>query len=375
MSHPLPGVAVPSDESLKKLSNDELARLGSALDGVELVEYGERYAPGSPADKRAERKVAFWFLLAALLGVLAAVVFVVWPAGYETAYSDRQWLYALYTPLLGVTLGGCILCLGIGVVAMAKKIMPHEVAVQQRHEGGSAEVDRRTLVAEVIDVGDKTGLVKRRGILKGSLVLAGGGLTLGAVVPILGGFIKNPWAQGPDSPLWVTPWAPAPDGTRVRMVQVDGTPVSPADMEAGGMLTVFPGVPGGASVLNSDSPVMLFKLRPDQAVSIRNGQQGFEYGDYYAYSKICTHVGCPVSLYEQQTGRILCPCHQSQFDVWDGARPVFGPASRPLPQLPLDLDEEGYFVAASDFVEYVGPGFWEGGKYPAWGSTPKESGS
>ena len=101
---------------------------------------------------------------------------------------------------------------------------------------------------------------------------------------------------------------------------------------------------------------MLFRLRPDQPVLVRTGQETFDYGDFYAYSKICTHVGCPVSLYEQQTNRVLCPCHQSQFDVTDGARPVFGPATRPLPQLPIELDDEGYFVAESDFIEPVGPG-------------------
>lgn len=131
-------------------------------------------------------------------------------------------------------------------------------------------------------------------------------------------------------------------------------------MDAGGLITVFPGVEGGSK--SSDSPVMLFRLRPGAAVNIRDGQDGFEYGDYYAYSKICTHVGCPVSLYEQQTGRILCPCHQSQFDVFDGAKSVFGPAARPLPQLPIELDAEGYFVAKRDFIEPVGPGFWESGQ-------------
>jgi ubiquinol-cytochrome c reductase iron-sulfur subunit len=138
------------------------------------------------------------------------------------------------------------------------------------------------------------------------------------------------------------------------------------------METVFPGVPGGGRA--PDSAVMLFRLRSDTVVYIRNGQDGFEYGDYYAYSKICTHVGCPVSLYEQQTGRVLCPCHQSQFDVQDGARPVFGPAARPLPQLPIELDSDGYFVATSDFIEPVGPGFWESyqGK-GKWGSHPKGS--
>jgi ubiquinol-cytochrome c reductase iron-sulfur subunit len=78
-------------------------------------------------------------------------------------------------------------------------------------------------------------------------------------------------------------------------------------------------------------------------------------------------------LYEQQTGRVLCPCHQSQFNLYEGMFPVFGPATRPLPQLPIELDDEGYFVASRDFVEAVGPGFWENGKYPAWYSEPKEA--
>lgn len=366
-----PNVKIPSDEELAKMSQDDLVRLGAALDGVDLIEYGERYVPGSPADKRAERRVAMWFALAGLFAVISAVVFIFWPWEYETAYSEGQFLYAMYTPVFGLTLGLAILFVGIGVVALAKKIMPHEVAVQQRHHGMSAEVDRRTLGAEIMDAGNKSGLVKRRGILKGSLLLAGGGLGLAATVPILGGFIRNPWSEGADSPLWVTPWRPAPDGTRVRLVFQDGTPAGPADLEAGSMATVFPGVPGGAKA--ADAPVMLFRLRSNEPVQIRVGQEGFEFGDFYAYSKICTHVGCPVSLYEQQTGRILCPCHQSQFDVNDGARPVFGPATRPLPQLPIELDDEGYFVARSDFVEAVGPGFWENGKFPPFESRPKGS--
>ena len=91
----------------------------------------------------------------------------------------------------------------------------------------SAEVDRQTLAAQVLDTGDKAG-VKRRGVLKGSLLLAGGGLGLAALVPVLGGLIRNPWAERADSPLWVTPWAPSPDGVKVRLVQIDGTPIKPA---------------------------------------------------------------------------------------------------------------------------------------------------
>jgi ubiquinol-cytochrome c reductase iron-sulfur subunit len=109
---------------------------------------------------------------------------------------------------------------------------------------------------------------------------------------------------------------------------------------------------------------MLIRLRPDQLANLvaPAGQEDFGYGDYVAYSKICTHAGCPVSLYEQETGRILCPCHQSQFDVTDGAKPVFGPATRSLPQLPITVDDEGYFMARSDFNAPVGPSFWNIGR-------------
>ena len=365
-----PNLQVPEADELRRMSKEELAHLGMAMDGVELVEYGEGYIPGSPADKRAERHVAMWFLLAALFGLIFILVFIFWPAEYEPAYSDRQWVYALYTPLIGLTLGATILLFGLGVVSLAKKIMPHEVAIQQRHVGMSDEIDRQTLAAQVLDTGEKAG-IKRRGMLKGSLLAAGGALGVAALVPVLGGLIKNPWAERADSPLWVTPWAPAPDGTKVRMVQIDGTPIKPADITAGSMVTVFPAVPGGAKA--SDAAVMLFRVRSDSVVRIRDGQQGFQFGDFYAFSKICTHVGCPVSLYEQQTGRVLCPCHQSQFNLYEGMFPVFGPATRPLPQLPIELDSEGYFVASKDFVEAVGPGFWENGKFPAWYSEPKEA--
>jgi ubiquinol-cytochrome c reductase iron-sulfur subunit len=367
-------VAVPTSDEMAGMTQEELARLGARLDGVELVEYGPRFEPGSPAEKRAERQVAKWFFLSALFALAFVVIFIVWPAGYEDPFSSRQWVFALYTPLLGITLGAAILCLGLGVMSIARRIAPHELAIQQRHVGGSAEHDRQTVGAELMDTLDKTGLKTRRGLLKTSLLLAGGGIATAAVVGPIGGLIKNPWAKGEESDLWVTPWRPAADGTLVRLTYQDGSFVRPEDLAVGSMATVFPGVPGGA--IASDAAVMLFRLRPNEPILIRNGQDGFEYGDYYAFSKICTHVGCPVSLYEDQTGRVLCPCHQSQFDVHDGAKPVFGPATRPLPQLPIDVDSEGYFVATRDFIEPVGPGFWESTQGSApWGSHPKKESS
>src|SRR6476469_5689334 len=185
-----PNLQVPDEAERAKMSREELAALGMALDGVELAEYGERYIPGSPADKRAERQVAKWFLLAGLMAVLFIVAFIWWPNASAPASSDGQLAYALYTPIIGATLGATILFFGIGVVAMAKKIMPHEVAIQQRHIGMSDQVDRQTLAAQVLDVGDKAG-IKRRGMLKGSLLLAGGGLGIAALVPVRSGPIHR----------------------------------------------------------------------------------------------------------------------------------------------------------------------------------------
>ena len=129
----------------------------------------------------------------------------------------------------------------------------------------------------------------------------------------------------------------------------------------GGQMTVFPGIPHGATNEWADSPTLLIHLRAIDAEEARRNAARPEsmWGNYIAYSKICTHAGCPASLYEQQTNRLLCPCHQSQFLITDNARPIFGPASRALPMLPLEVDAEGYFVAASDYPEPVGPDFWE----------------
>jgi ubiquinol-cytochrome c reductase iron-sulfur subunit len=193
-----------------------------------------------------------------------------------------------------------------------------------------------------------SGLARRKVITR-SLGFLGAGLGLMLIMP-LGGLIKNP---NKGNPLGTTEWAKG-----VRLVRNDGTPIRPGDQQPGSLETVFPAVPGGNR--QPDAATMLIRLRPEQVAEMnpRPGQAGFAYGEYVAYSKICTHAGCPVSLYEQETSRILCPCHQSQFLVTLGANPVFGPATRPLPQLPLEVDDEGYFVAASDYIEAVGPTYW-----------------
>jgi ubiquinol-cytochrome c reductase iron-sulfur subunit len=218
--------------------------------------------------------------------------------------------------------------------------------VQEKHD--APHFDRVTAGATLVNGFHNSGLARRKLIVR-SLGFMAGGLGLMLIMP-LGGLIKNP---NKGNPLGTTEWAKG-----VRLVRNDGTPIRPADQQPGSLETVFPAVPGGNRA--ADAATMLIRLRPEQVAVLRPraGQAGFAYGEYVAYSKICTHAGCPVSLYEQETSRILCPCHQSQFDVTQGAKPVFGPATRPLPQLPLEVDAEGYFVAASDYIEAVGPTYW-----------------
>src|SRR5207244_5347162 len=120
-----------------------------------------------------------------------------------------------------------------------------------------------------------------------------------------------------------------------------------------GVVTVWPEDHRDAA----DAPTLLIRTRADQQLKPRAGREDWTVGGIVAYSKLCTHVGCPVGLYQAKEGLLLCPCHQSTFDVLDGARPVFGPAARSLPQLPLRIDGDGHVVASGDFAGPTGPGF------------------
>jgi ubiquinol-cytochrome c reductase iron-sulfur subunit len=158
----------------------------------------------------------------------------------------------------------------------------------------------------------------------------------------------------------------------MRVVRdVIGTPIRPSDMEIGDLVNAEPSIifatdEDGEPVLEgvhlqiakSKAAVILVKMDPDE-ITPGPGRETWAVDGIQCYSKICTHVGCPISLYEKKTHNVLCPCHQSTFDLADAAKVVFGPANRALPQLPLMLDEEGYLVAQSDFKEPVGPSYWE----------------
>ncbi|MGW4400758.1 cytochrome bc1 complex Rieske iron-sulfur subunit [Amycolatopsis nivea] len=376
------GPKPPSEAELAEMDRDELLKLGGQLDGVEIVEYPEPWpVEGTRAERRAQRHVAFWFALSALAG-LAFVVVMAWPNWWE--YKDPSdpsghATYSLYTPALGVTLGLAVLALGIGVILYTKKFVPHEVSVQQRSDGPSAEVDRATILAHLADAGTRNGIA-RRSLIKRTAGAGAGALGLAVAALPIASFIKSPWKDSDNRDgLWHTGWLPNFPGEKVYLRRNTGNLeadvkegvalVKAEDLDAGAMETVFPYRESekgdekklSEALMRVDNPVMLIRLRPTDAARVvkRKGQEDFNFGDYYAYTKICSHVGCPTSLYEQRTNRILCPCHQSQFDALHYAKPIFGPATRPLAQLPITVDEEGYLIAKGDFIEAIGPAFWE----------------
>ena len=377
----------PTDDQLAAMSTEDLVRLGGQLDGVDTVLKESRWpVEGTRAEKRAERLVALWLLLGGVMGLALLLAFLFWPWEYKPYGVKGNFLYTLSTPVYGVTFGLSILAIGVGAVLYQKKFIPEEISIQDRHDGQSSELDRKTAAANLIDAFEGS-TVKRRKLIGMSLGIGLGAFGVGTLVAALGGIIKNPWkpvvptADGLKAVLWTSDWTPRFNGETIYLGRATGRPgespfvkMRPEDLDAGGMETVFPWRQSdgdgttvesherlGVVAMGVRNPVMLIRIKPGDMGRVvkRQGQESFNFGELFAYTKVCSHLGCPSSLYEQQTYRILCPCHQSQFDALHFARPIFGPAARALAQLPITIDKDGYLVANGDFIEPVGPAFWE----------------
>lgn len=361
-------------------TRQRLVEQGAAADDVELRRYQDPWpVAGTRAERRARRRVLAWWTLGGVGGLALAGIFLFWPWRYVAPGQDGHLAYVLYTPMLGLAFGVAVLGFTVGMVLYTRRFLPAEVAVQQRHdlEGkGSDAFDKETLTATVSGATERAGL-RRRSVFARVAGASVAALGSGVGVAVLGGFVKDPWQEdrpgAPDPPdtLWHTGWR-SRDGEKVYLRIDTGDPgdvvlARPGSVAAGGMAAVFPfreserGHPEllAEALHRADDPATLFRLRPEVTLEDRPDRRAMGHGDYYAYSRICTHLGCPVSLFEDQASRLLCPCHQSQFDLRDFGRPVFGPAVRALPQLPIDLDDDGYFFATGDFSDPVGPGFWE----------------
>lgn len=237
--------------------------------------------------------------------------------------------------LLAVSLGG----MGASVVLWANQLFGTAEVTEERPVLESTDEERRAFVESFEKGGRQFG---RRKLLTGMLAAAAGTFGIALLFPI------RSLGPSPGRALFQTAWRRG-----LRLVGPDGKAVLVDDLELGSAITVFP----QGHVGRDDSATMLIRVDPDR-LQLRPGREDWTVAGNIAYSKLCTHVGCPVGLYREATHDLLCPCHQSTFDVLDGARPVFGPATRPLPQLPLTTDSEGYLVARSDYHEPVGPAFW-----------------
>ncbi len=377
----------PTDAQLAKMSREELVELGGKLDGTEVVFKEDRWpVPGTKAEKRASRLVAYWLMLGGFSGLALLVVFLFWPWEYKPYGSEGEFLYSLTTPLYGLTFGLSILAIGIGAVLYQKKFIPEEISIQERHDGRSPEIHRKTIAANLTDALESS-TIKRRKLIGASLGISLGAFGLGTLVAFAGGLIKNPWkpvvqtADGKKAVLWTSGWTPRYKGETIYLARSTGKPgespfvkMRPEDIDAGGMETVFPWRESdgdgttveshhllGQIAMGVRNPVMLIRIKAQDMPRVvkRKNQESFNFGDLFAFTKVCSHLGCPSSLYEQQSYRILCPCHQSQFDALMYAKPIFGPAARALAQLPITIDQDGYLVANGDFIEPVGPAFWE----------------
>jgi ubiquinol-cytochrome c reductase iron-sulfur subunit len=299
-------------------------------------------------EKKAERLIALFFILSIVGSVFAAVAYVSFPIVSGDMQSVRN--NNLFVGL-GITVS--LLGVGIGAVHWAKSLMHGHELVEERHPTKGTDEERKTAV-EVFSQANKESGFTRRSLVRNTLI----GAFLAAPIPAVVLFRDLAPAADPIAKMKETLWA---EGVRLAR-DPSGAPIKASEVTIG---SVFHIIPEGLAELEhhrleekAKAAVLVMRL-PLDALNELPERASWSYQGIVAYSKICTHVGCPVALYEQQTHHLLCPCHQSQFDVTNHCEVIFGPAARPLPQLPLTVDAEGYLVAQSDFTEPVGPSFWE----------------
>jgi ubiquinol-cytochrome c reductase iron-sulfur subunit len=326
------GLAVSSADSIKDP--------GLEPHRVRMTDKSEKHA------KNAERQVAALFLASIASSAFALYAYFAFPivdSDLGTVCENTLFLG------LGIALG--LFGIGVGAVHWAKTLMPDAEVSEARHQTRGSE-ETRARAIEIIDLANQESGFSRRKLIRRSLY---GAL---AFFPLPGILLFGDLGPNPADSLKHTMWR---KGTRLTRDPY-GTPIKASDVTLG---SVFHVIPEGLAELEhhkleekAKAAVLLVRVEPE-ILKEADDRKGWSYDGIVAYSKICTHVGCPVALYEQHTHHLLCPCHQSTFDLTDACKVVFGPASRPLPQLPITVDAEGYLIAQSDFTEPVGPSFWE----------------
>jgi ubiquinol-cytochrome c reductase iron-sulfur subunit len=316
--------------------------------------------PAPQHAKNAERLVAALFLLAFIAGCGFIAAFVGIEVGVGQIPKGANPVVAAMRSnfALGTALSVALLALGAGSIIWVRHLTPDIEIEEERHDLPSEPKDRKAFSRDFAE-GAAISQVTRRPLMRRTLLLATAPLALAPLV------LLRDLGPLPQTDLRYTVWRKG-----LKMVTYGGNrPLRSADIATpGSMITVIPqGYENDQDAL-AKAGVILIKFAAGELHIPTNYNGGtmvtsmnWTVDNIVAYSKICTHVGCPVALYEQTTHHILCPCHQSTFDAANGANVIFGPAARALPQLPMMVDADGDLAAASDFVEPVGPSFWERG--------------
>ncbi|MFF0285971.1 Rieske 2Fe-2S domain-containing protein [Streptomyces sp. NPDC005262] len=303
------------------------------------------------AAKRSERTVAFLFVLSMLatVGFIASYVIFpvdkivfIWPFGHVSALNFS----------LGLTLGVALFTIGAGAVHWARTLMSDEEVADDRH-AIEAEPEVKAKVLADFAAGAEESAFGRRKLIRNTLF---GAL---ALVPLSGVMLLRDLGPLPEKKLRQTLWSKGKQLINMNTME----PLRPEDVAVGSLTFAMPeGLTEDAHDFQTQiakAALMIIRIQPENIKDKREREWAHE--GIVAFSKICTHVGCPISLYEQQTHHVLCPCHQSTFDLSDGARVIFGPAGHSLPQLRIGVNSEGNLEALGDFEEPVGPAFWERG--------------
>jgi ubiquinol-cytochrome c reductase iron-sulfur subunit len=303
-----------------------------------------RELPADPEDpdsaRRAERVVAACFIIATLAGIGFIAAYVIFQV-----HSVTNVLHSNIA--LGSTMAVAFLAMGIGATIWVRRLMPVVELTEQRHPMASSAQDRAAF-AETFEEGAEASQFVKRPIVRRTLIAATVPVALAPVV------LLRDLGPLPRKSLDHTVWKA---GTRV-VVYGTNRPLTAADFNSpGSSLSVIPEGYADNDDALAKAATTLIKFAPGELK--QPTVMNWTVDGIVAYSKICTHLGCPAALYEQTTHHILCPCHQSTFDAARGAQVIFGPATRPLPQLPLSTNAQGYLVAQSDYREPVGPSFWE----------------
>ncbi|MFI2348953.1 Rieske 2Fe-2S domain-containing protein [Streptomyces sp. NPDC019443] len=328
-----------------KVADDPFADPGLPPHKPRIQDIDERAA------KRSERAVAFLFtlsMLATVAFIASYVIFPVdknvyiWPIGHVSALNFA----------LGTTLGIALFCIGAGAVHWARTLMSDVEIADERHPIAAPPEVRAKVMTDFAAGAEESGFGRRK-LIRTTMF---GAL---ALVPLSGVVLLRDLGPLPEKKLRSTLWA---KGKQLINMNTN-EPLRPEDIVVGSLTFAMPeGLEEDSHDFQKEiakAALMIVRIQPDDIKDKRELEWSHE--GIVAYSKICTHVGCPISLYEQQTHHVLCPCHQSTFDLSDGARVIFGPAGHALPQLRIGVNAEGNLEALGDFEEPVGPSFWERG--------------